>query len=80
VQVQPPVPGVVLKGPAAGFPTAHPLGAAKTASLPAAGTRQDDTTDLQPGQKPREGQVAVPQPVATPVPKPTGDEPAEPPQ
>jgi cellulose synthase operon protein C len=78
VQVQPPVAGVVLKGPSAGFPTPRPMGAPKTASLPAAGTRQDDATDLQPGQRPREAQTSVP--VATPTPKPAGDEPAEPPQ
>ena len=78
VQVQPPVPGLVLKGPAAGFPTPRPVASQKTAALPAA-VRQDDASDLRPGQAPREVREA-PAPSA-PAPRPaksTDGEPEEP--
>ncbi len=77
VQVQPVMPGVVLKGPHAGFPTARPAGAQKTAALPAGAVRQDDTTDLKPGQAPREARPA-PAPVVAPAPKSADREPEEP--
>jgi cellulose synthase operon protein C len=80
VQVQPVVPGVVLKGPAAGLPSARPVNGQKTAALPAGG-RQDDTSDLQPGQKPSEAKALVAPPAATRPPvKGTPEEPEEPPQ
>jgi cellulose synthase operon protein C len=79
VQVQPPVPGVVLKGPSAGFPTARPAGAQKTAALPTGGVRQDDTTDLKPGQKPRDTRESPP-PASAGTSKPPEGEPEEPPQ
>lgn len=81
VQVQPPVPGVVLKGPAAGFPSPRPLGAPKTAALPGGAVRQDDATDLQPGQRPKEGRpTPVAAPSATHPVKSADAEPEEPPQ
>jgi len=82
-QVQPPVPGVVLKGAAAGFPAPRAPAPQKTAALPT-GVRQDDATDLKPGQKPVESRGAAPAP---PPPRQkvtsaggTQDEPEEPPQ
>jgi hypothetical protein len=79
-QVQPPVPGVVLKGPSAGLPSPRPLGAQKTAALPT-GVRQDDSADLKPGQKPVDAKAAPPPPRApAAAAKGTQDEPEEPPQ
>jgi len=82
-QVQPPVPGVVLKGASAGFPTARAANAQKTASLPGP-VRQDDTTDLKPGQKPVEAKAPAPSaPPARENATTTGgtqDEPEEPPK
>jgi cellulose synthase operon protein C len=78
VAVQPAVPGVVLKGPSAGLPSARPVGTQKTAALPAGGVRQDESTDLKPGQKPRDLQAA-PAPSTAATPKPGEAEPDEPP-
>ncbi len=78
VQVQPAVPGVVLKGPHAGFPTARPNGGQKTAALPAGATREDAATDLKPGQRPHDA-PAAPAPLATPSAGNADREPEEPP-
>ena len=50
-QVQPAVAGVMLKGTSAGLPTGRPV---VTREPPAAGAsaRQDDSSDLRPGQRP----------------------------
>ena len=82
VQVQPALPGVVLKGPAAGFPTPHPLGTQRTASLPSGALRQDDASDLKPGQAPRDvtEAPATPAPAPSRTAKSTDGEPEEPPQ
>jgi cellulose synthase operon protein C len=77
LSVQPAVPGVVLKGPAAGFPSPRPVSTQKTAALPAGGIRQDDASDLKPGQAPRDAREAAapPPPSAS---KSTNGEPEEP--
>ncbi|MGO9765026.1 MAG: tetratricopeptide repeat protein [Myxococcaceae bacterium] len=79
VQVQPVLPNVVLTGPHAGFPVARPVGSQKTASLPAGAVRQDDATDLKPGQRPRDTPPPATGPVATPTGAPADHEPEEPP-
>ncbi|HXX30763.1 MAG TPA: tetratricopeptide repeat protein [Myxococcaceae bacterium] len=79
-QVQPPVPGVVLKGPSAGLPSPRAVNGAKTAALPA-GVRQDDSTDLKPGQRPVDSKGPPPPPRApTTTAQGTLEEPGEPPQ
>jgi tetratricopeptide (TPR) repeat protein len=81
VQVQPALPGVVLKGPSAGLPSPRPVSAQKTAALPAGGGRQDDASDLQPGQKPRDSrETPPPASAATRTPSSTDGEPEEPPK
>jgi len=50
-QVQPAVPGVVLKGTSAGLPPGHPM-VAREPSATGGSARQDETSDLRPGQRP----------------------------
>jgi tetratricopeptide (TPR) repeat protein len=55
-QVQPPVPGLVLKGTSAGLPPAP--GRPVVAREPSSG-RQDEASDLRPGQRPADAPSAV---------------------
>ena len=52
--VQPTLPGVVLKGTAAGMPQEKPVVSRETQSSTGNTGRQDDAADLRPGQRPKE--------------------------
>ncbi|HUM09681.1 MAG TPA: tetratricopeptide repeat protein [Myxococcaceae bacterium] len=66
-QVQPVVPGVVLKGTSAGLPPGRPV---VTREPQASGNgRQDDTSDLRPGQRPADGRGSEVVPASATQPK-----------
>jgi tetratricopeptide (TPR) repeat protein len=78
-QVQPAVPGVVLKGTAAAaLPPGKPVVTRETSAVPANG-RQDDTSDLRPGQRPADAKATgvVPASASKPSKPPADAEPED---
>ncbi|HSP19705.1 MAG TPA: hypothetical protein VLQ79_09330, partial [Myxococcaceae bacterium] len=71
-EVQPAVPGVVLKGPGAGLPAGRPV-VSRQPGTTSASARQDDASDLRPGQKPGDGSTSQVAPATTTSTKPRAD-------
>ncbi len=71
-QVQPVVPGVVLKGASAGLPPGRPVVSREPATT-SGSVRQDDTGDLRPGQKPADAKSPKVVPAAATQTKPPAD-------
>ncbi len=71
-QVQPAVPGVVLKGASAGLPPGRPV-VSREPSATSGSARQDDTGDLRPGQKPADAKSPKVVPAARTQTKPPAD-------
>jgi len=67
-QVQPPMPGVVLKGTSAGLPPGKPVVTREPQATSGAG-RQDDASDLRPGQRPVDARAPGVVPASTSQPK-----------
>jgi len=71
-QVQPAVPGVVLKGASAGLPAGRPVVSREPGNT-SGSVRQDDASDLRPGQKPVDGKSLQTSPASTTSTRPRAD-------
>jgi len=77
-QVQPAVPGVVLKGTSAALPPGKPVVTREPQAMSGTG-RQEDTGDLRPGQRPADAKApgVVPASTAPPAKPPADAEPED---
>jgi len=71
-QVQPAVPGVVLKGTSAVLPPGRPV-VARDPSPMSGSARQDEASDLRPGQRPTDGSSPAVVPASTQQKKPSAE-------
>jgi hypothetical protein len=71
-QVQPAVPGVVLKGTSAGVAPGRPV-VAREPSPMSGSARQDEASDLRPGQRPADGKSTAVVPASAQQKKPSAD-------
>ncbi len=67
-QVQPPMPGVVLKGTSAGLPPGRPVVTREPQAASGSG-RQDDASDLRPGHRPADARAPEVVPASASQPK-----------